>query len=95
MSRYGGLTLTITGLVGVGVVIVGYPQWLFKEILRPPTYNRMARLFSGRRSSGLDVAAGEGGSLLEGHAASTEVVRPGGSVDAVGRDIEAGGLSGH
>ena len=93
VTKYGGLTLTITGLVGVGSIIFSYPQWVMREVLVQPVLvlaRVVKRVISRRRSNDLGVAAGEGRALLEeSHVA--EVVRGGSSnaLDAVEGGIEA------
>ena len=43
VTHYGSLTLTITGLVGVGVVIMKYPHWVLSELLPQPMYEGLSR----------------------------------------------------
>ena len=52
MNQYGALTLTFTGLVGVGVIIVKYPQWVLEELLPPPIFKRLTRVISRGRGQG-------------------------------------------
>ena len=52
VTQYGSLTLTITGLVGVGIVIIKYPQWVLGQLLPPPIYERLTRVISRGRGQG-------------------------------------------